>query len=330
MQRRILPFWGMFRTHAILGIFWALASFLFLFPITAGAAESSLPRGNYDELRQTGTGTVAQVLSPATVQMSTGEIVRLAGLYFPDYSEDNAGPYALSAMNILKDMLVGQPVVLYQTRKAGVGRMNRMGHSLAHLVRQSDGAWVQGALLRLGLAMVQIDVGNPEMAGQMLALEAAARDEKSGIWESLIHVLSPDETTEHIGQFVIVEGMVESVALKNNRLYFNFGKNWKDDFTVTVAPQNKRFFNGTGINPLNWSKETVRVRGVLSELNGPNMEIDHPGTLEIIKPRAEDGRIPLPAEQQNPAQPRDSVLPLPLPQRQEKQPHASQLLPSTR
>lgn len=299
---------------AILGIFLALASFLFVAPAQA----QTLARGNFEDLRQTGSGLVMQVISPSTIQLKSGEIVRLSGIYFPDYSEDEAGPFSLLAVKILKDMLEGQQVTLYQTRNKEMGRINRMGHALAHVVRNSDQTWIQGSLLQLGLAMVQTDQATPEMAQQMLALEETARTEKTGLWEKTLYILKPAETEAHIGEYVIVQGLVESVALKNNRLYMNFGKNWKDDFTVTVSPEDKRNFSKAGINPLDWSKRTLRVRGVLTELNGPNMEIDHPDAIVQIDSIAEPAAPAPKSLDEIFNMKRDNVLPLPLPVRREK------------
>jgi endonuclease YncB( thermonuclease family) len=277
-----------------------------------------------------GTGTVTQIISPSTIQLKSGEIVRLSGLNFPDYSEDNAGSFSLLAVKVLKDMLEGQQIVIYQTRNKAVGRMNRMGHSLAHLARSSDNAWVQGMLLQLGLALVQTDQGNPEMAAQMLKLEAQARGDKIGLWENPIHILRAAETPEHIGEFVIVEDQVESVALKNNRLYMNFGKNRKNDFTVSVAPESKRNFNKAGLNPLDWNKRTLRVRGVLDELNGPSLEIDHPGAIETINEETQESILPPKTPVDELRTNTDNALPLPMTVREENKPHPSQTLPSTR
>jgi hypothetical protein len=85
-----------------------------------------------------GSQNVLQVLSASTVQLKSGEIIKLTGLYFPDQATDDAGPFALIAIKILKDMLIDQEIVIYQTRNKEVGRVNRMGHSLAHIARKND------------------------------------------------------------------------------------------------------------------------------------------------------------------------------------------------
>jgi len=147
-----------------------------LFPIRLSA--QSLPQGDFSELRETGTAQVLQVITPLTLKLSNGDIIRLSGLHLTDYTPDNAGPFALTALKVLQDMLEGENVRIYQTKKKDVGRTNRMGHKLAHLVRKRDGVWAQGTLIGLGLAQVKTSQRTPEMAAQLYALETAARTEK--------------------------------------------------------------------------------------------------------------------------------------------------------
>ena len=236
-----------------------------------------------------GVATVLQVISPQTLKLSNGDIIRLSGLRFTDYTPDTAGPFAQTSLKILRDMLEGRQVVIYQTPKKDWGRTNRLGHALAHLERQEDGAWIQGTLVGLGLAQVKTSQRNPEMAAQLYALESYARNEKIGLWAESEQILTPATTPQHINSFQIVEGLVQSAAMKKNRIYLNFGKNWRDDFTVSIASQDRRFFSKAGINPLDWNGKIVRVRGWVQDYNGAYIEIDHPEALETIdtKPPAD-------------------------------------------
>lgn len=291
----------------------------------AAPAPEALPRGDFTGMRHAGGGRVLQVVSPQEIQLADGRIVRLSGLYFPDYSTEEAGPFALLAMRVLKDMLEGRDVLLYQTPDKDLGRVDRMGRQLAHAVRRDDGAWAQGALLALGLAAMRTTQRTPEMAAQMLALERIARGEKLGLWEERLTVLTPEGAGAHIGSFQIVEGRVESAALNKNRLYLNFGKNWRDDFTVTVAPENRRAFSKGGVNPLEWNGRILRVRGWLSSYNGPSMEIDHIEAVEFPEASASapessspSPSAPTPAGEgaEAPGKPRPAdALPPPLPRR---------------
>lgn len=285
-------------TKQILALFIALTS---LFSLSSPLARAEIanmtpqPQGQkensaaFDALRKTGGGRVSLIIDPQTLQLQDGRIIRLAGLDFPDYSpqslgQEGGGEYAVLAMDILKDMLTGKEVDLYQTPKEDWGRVNRMGHHIAHLERQEGKLWVQGTLLSLGLARVRTSQRNPEMAAQMAAREAQARADGLGLWaEDTYRILAPDEAAGAAGRFALVEGRVESAAIKKNRVYLNFGQNWRDDFTVSIPPGSKRLFSKQGIDPLSFNGKTVRVRGWVEMYNGPYIEIDHPEAIEVIE-----------------------------------------------
>ncbi|HOO81810.1 MAG TPA: thermonuclease family protein [Alphaproteobacteria bacterium] len=265
-------------------VFFLLLANLYSIGAAYGQDASALPASDFSALRKTGEAQVLEVISPLTVKLSNGDIVRLPGLHFPDYdyTAERTGPFALTAMKVLQDMLEGKKVEIYQTPKKDWGRTNRMGHALAHLVRSDSGLWAQGMLIRLGLAQVKTSQRNPEMAAQLYALEAEARHEKIGIWENDDVILSPEDALKHLNSFQIVEGVIQSAAMKKNRVYLNFGGNWRNDFTVSIAPEDRRIFSKAEINPLDWNGAHVRVRGWVEEYNGAYIEIDHPEALEIL------------------------------------------------
>lgn len=303
--------------RGILLFFAVLANLLWL-PFSAALAEpDALPSADFSEMKHTGGGRVLQVISPQEIQLADGRIVKLSGLHFPDYSTEDTGPFAMMAMRIMTDMLTDQDVLLYQTNDEKLGRVDRMGRQIAHVVRKKDGAWIQGSLLALGLSVARTTQRTPEMIARMLEQEAKARSEKLGLWEETISILSPEEAGEHIGSFQIVEGRVESAALNKNRIYLNFGKNWREDFTVTIAPENRKAFSRQQINPLDWNGQILQVRGWISSYNGPSMEIDHPEAVEIL---SGDTSAPAAMENKETEQPshRKDALPPPLPVKSEK------------
>jgi hypothetical protein len=105
--------------------------------------------GDFSELRRTGMVNVKAIIDPQTIQLEDGHIVRLTGIDFPDFNPDEPGDFSLTAMQILRDMLVGKTVLLYQTVNREEGRINRMGQDIAQVQRESDKVWVQGTLLSL-------------------------------------------------------------------------------------------------------------------------------------------------------------------------------------
>ncbi len=268
--------------------FFSIALLTCLYVAPASAQDKGLPGADYAPLRLTGSSSVIQVIDPYTIQLADGRLARLAGLDIPDYKPHDPGDIAITSMDILRDMLEGKDVNIYQTKKKAKGRINRMGHHIAHLERKEDNAWVQGSLIALGLARVRSTKRNPEMATQMYLLEKNAREEKLGLWAIAEHgILAPENTEDKEGSFQIVEGRVESAAIRKNRIYLNFGKDWRNDFTVSIAPMGRRTFTKAGLDPLQWNNQTLRVRGWVESYNGPYIEIDHPESVEVI---GQDGR----------------------------------------
>ena len=254
------------------------------------------PAPDFSALNRTGTATITQIIDPYRASTNDGQIVRLSAMNIPDYHPENPGEISLTVMKVLNDLLVGKDVILYQT-KSGKGRVNRMGHRVAHL--QVGDIWVQGLLLGLGLARVETDKETPELAAPMLAIETAARGAKTGLWAyDSFNVLSPQTAPNYLDSFQIVEGTVHSAAINKNRIYLNFGPDWKSDFTVSIAPMDKRNFAKAGIDLLALGKAKVRVRGWLRSYNGPYIEVTHPAALEILStapaPQTQDAPLPSP------------------------------------
>jgi endonuclease YncB( thermonuclease family) len=245
----------------------------------------TLPKTEFTLLRLDRDDRVLDIIDPLTIRAEHSGIIHLTGLDIPDYNPYSQGAIAQSAAVILRDMMQGKTVKLYQTRDREAGRKNRMNQSLYHLVIKDSDSWVQGILVRLGLARVRTEPSNPEMARELYALEAEARAQKLGLWAfEQYAVLTPEQTPEHLNSFAIVEGTVMSAARKQNNIYLNFGSDWRNDFTIQIKPIHSRTFNAGGINPLDLNGKTIRVRGWLQSYNGPYIEIDHPERIEILSP----------------------------------------------
>ena len=126
--------------------------------------------------------------------------------------------------------------------------------------------------------------GTDALAPEMLALEAAARAEAKGLWQQPEYaVRDAANVDDDFDSFQIVEGTVRDVAVTGDRLYFNFGRNWKRDFTLMIRRTNAGRFPGRlrGLRAL--EGERIRVRGWVFSLNGPAIRADHAGVLEILR-----------------------------------------------
>jgi hypothetical protein len=117
----------------------------------------------------------------------------------------------------------------------------------------------------------------------LLAAESEARRLKRALWSDAFNrVRGADDLADAIGTFQIVEAKVLAVATSKKRTYLNFGPDRRTDFTVTISPADGRRLAKDGVDPASWAGKTIRVRGWISLLNGPEIELTHPEQVEVL------------------------------------------------
>ena len=213
---------------------------------------------------------VVEVIDGGTVLLEDGETVRLAGIE----------PLAEGAQQTLARLAHGRRVGL----ATGSVPRDRYGRLRGHLVRSDDGTWIQGALLAAGLARVHSLVDDRAAVAEMLAIERGARAERRGIWSRpRYRVRTVSEADDALHSFQLVEGRVVAAAVVRGRGYLNFGDDWRDDFTVSIAPRDRRRFEAEGIAVEGYEGRLVRVRGWVDSFNGPMIEATHPEQIEVLE-----------------------------------------------
>lgn len=260
-----------------LGFFWLIPILCWWLTPAVAQDLADLPSG--------GALKVASVVDGDTVVLEDGRQVRLVGIQAPKLALGRANfipwPLAEAAKAALEQMVAGKLVELRLPPQA----MDRHGRVLAHLVRKTDGAWVQGEMLSQGMARVYTFADNRVLATSMLVLEQQARAANRGMWAipdyavRLSDALRSDPET-----FQIVEGRVLDAVRIKDRVYLNFGPDWRTDFTIKVFKRDEKLFNALGINLLNMTGKAIRVRGWIKAENGPMIELDHPERLEVLEP----------------------------------------------
>ncbi len=250
--------------------------FIIFLLVTAGAGAGAGP------LVKSGQGRVVDVVDGDTLFLDDGVQVRLVGIQAPKLPlgrrNFKAWPLAEESKKLLSTLTLGRMVKL----SYGGRRLDRYGRALAHLHRE-DGVWVQERLLRRGMARVYSFRDNRAMVPEMLAAEAAARAAKAGIWgHGWYRIWQQEELHKGLDGFFLIEGTVLDAAKVRGRIYLNFGANWRQDFTITVAPRDRRVFEKSGFDHAAMPGRRVRVRGWLKHFNGPSIEATHPEQIEIL------------------------------------------------
>jgi micrococcal nuclease len=226
--------------------------------------------------------TVTAVIDGDTVATGDGTEIRLVGIQAPrlppDRSDTKPWPLGEEARAALETLVLGKPVTL----SYGGARLDRHGRALAQL-HTADGAWVQGEMVARGLARVYSFADNRALIADLLARERAARAERRGIWtREFYRVRDAAGAVGPNDSFQIVEGTVIKAAETRDRIFLNFGADWRTDFTATLASKDRRTFLAAGIDPMTLDGRRVRVRGWLYDRNGPAIDLTHPEQLEIL------------------------------------------------
>jgi hypothetical protein len=226
---------------------------------------------------------VMRVEKNGALVLVDGRAVHLEGVLLPAGAKDRAPDYfAGQALNELSTLTHGRGVTL----TAVPPKEDRYGRVRAQVFApdNNDDFWIQAALLKRGLARVSIAPDRTECASELYAAEAAARAARYGIWSHAAYaVRTPDTVGRDVGTFQLVEGKVLTATLKDGRAFLDFGPDWKTDFTIAISPDDMKAFHTTGVDPRDYAGKTVRVRGFVQRLDGPEIEVAVPEDIEVVQ-----------------------------------------------
>ena len=228
--------------------------------------------------------TVTAVIDGGSFELADGRRVRLEGIQSPMLSLGRSNvpdwPLAAEAKQNLSKLVLNQTVGLAFDERG----TDRHGDVVAHVFADGTHEWLQSRLVSDGFARVNTKPDARQCAAALLAKEGEARAAKRGIWaHPFYRVRQTADLDGTIGTFQIVEGKVLSAVERRDRIFLNFGIDYRSDFTVTISPRDAKRMAKNGTDPLAWSAKRVRVRGWISLLNGPEMELTHPEQLEVLK-----------------------------------------------
>lgn len=217
---------------------------------------------------------LSHALSGNDVALADGRMVHLSGVAQPF---DDAGRN--QAQKNLQDLIADRQIVF---EDAAPDRYGRLSAQIYALDREGKKIWLQGEMLKRGLAFVYPPTGFEERLDEMIAAEASARRVQAGIWADAAYADSPaDKATAKEGSFAFVSGVIVDTARVKNMVYLNFGPDWRSDFTIAIAAHDLHNFRRAKIDPLELKGKTVCVRGWVKQNYGPMIAVTDPGQIEI-------------------------------------------------
>lgn len=260
-----------------------IAAILVLLPWHEGAAQSSSKKAEIatpEALKLLDAGKVKEILKSDLILLENAKRYKLDAIRIPSL-------FAGEATTELESLLIGKMAGAYSGR-AEWEMTDRFQVPLAHVVNQ-DGVWLQSHLVEKGLAWVYASSANQPLMQKLLKKEAAAREEKKGLWSSPAYdIKTPENAHQFINSFQVIEGKVVAVASKIDFFFVNFGKDWKTDFSLMIKRENFGDFGGKypehNINT--WTGKRVRVRGWIEESHGPMIDLTNKDQIEILPDEA--------------------------------------------
>lgn len=261
--------------HARRGIARALA-------LLAALAAAGTARGGEGCVHAAAAGgeALAAVEAGATLVLASGQAARPAGILVPLAPE----PLARAARQAAERLFAGRRVLLVPD-----GTADRHGRILADIFAAGEGGgplWLQHELVRNGLARVDPFGDNRACIRALLAAEEAARRARQGLWRDPAFAVRaadrPDELNRFIDTFQIIEGRPVSIGTSRGRVYLNFGRRWRSDFTGFMSARDAARLAAAGRAPDRLDGRLLRLRGYLEADGGPMLRLTHPDQIEVI------------------------------------------------
>jgi len=139
---------------------------------------------------------------------------------------------------------------------------------------------LQELLLSQGAARVFPLSADASFIERCYAAERAAREARLGNWRSGAWRIRDASRAEQSDGFQIYEGVIRAASERKSRVFFNFGGDFRSDFTASVA---RGVFRSWREKPdiAALAGRRAEVRGYVEYINGPSIELRHEMQLRV-------------------------------------------------
>lgn len=225
---------------------------------------------------------IIEVTEGATLRLEDGRSVRLASVLLP-LPIDGDEAAVKRATEILREIAIGKTasVFLLSDAKDRYGRLDAQAISIEGKI------WLEQEILSRGFARA-LPSANDKCTKVLLQFEAKAREANIGLWNEekfqQFDAGNLDALNAAEGRFAVVEGVISRVGEARGRVYLDFGRRFKEDFTVIVPERTRKVWASQGSDPKGWRGKRVRVRGILFSWGGPAIEVNVAPAIEFLDP----------------------------------------------
>ncbi len=160
-------------------------------------------------------------------------------------------------------------------------RWGRLEGAIGWRTREGRATTLQEILLAEGAARVAPTSDDLAFIERCYAAERAARDARLGLWAFDAWRIRDAAKAEWSSGYQIYAGVIRAASERKGRVFFNFGDDFRTDFTATVA---KGAFRRWTQQPdlLSVAGTRVEVRGLVEAINGPSIELLHAMQMRLV------------------------------------------------
>lgn len=141
---------------------------------------------------------------------------------------------------------------------------------------------LQEILLSQGAARVAPQSDDLDFIDRLYRAEDVARENTLGLWTQSAFRIRDAERGEWSRGFQIYRGVIRAANERNSRIFFNFGADFRTDFTATLSKGALRRWRRK-IDYAAAEGRHAEVRGVVERINGPSIELKHEMQLRLIE-----------------------------------------------
>jgi len=228
---------------------------------------------------------VEEVIDGDTVVLKQGQKVRYLGINAPEIRAWDGRQWVLKRQILGEEaktrnelLVKGKRICLEYDRK----KRDDYDRLLAYV--RVGAVFVNGELVKDGLALMDIRAPNLKYQKMFLDCEREARRFHRGIWGRIKeHTISPTQAAQYAGSLAAVLGTIKNVSKGRKKVYLNFGKDFQRDFTSVIYEENLRNFPPEANEPVRYFLgKRVKIYGFIKERGGPMITICAPSQIDFL------------------------------------------------
>lgn len=214
--------------------------------------------------------TVLRVIDGDTVLVESSNKVRLIGINTPEKGMPGYAEATARLVGLVQGMSVQMNACEEKDQYGRELAVLHIGDRNVNLLMLEEG---------LAVPMLIPPCGTP-VADEVLKSTAVAILGRKGLYAGEEFLTVPHvKANQYIGKSVVVNGRIMAVKEGKKAVHFNFGKDWRTDFTAVIFKSSLKRFEHLGIDPFEMVGKTVLISGVISEYYGPEIIIRRPEQL---------------------------------------------------